>query len=138
MISHSRLKNRLERRLMLSLIFGMTCLVAGPALSAEPRHQYDGVYRGKRSLTKSSTASTGCPAEEDVSVTITGETLTFTNSGLKKYTMPFDPGPDGSFGETHMEAGGRVVYYHGRIIGDVMDADVKNPPCEYHWHLKKG
>jgi len=52
--------------------------------------------------------------------------------------MPFDPGPDGSFGQTHVDAGGSVVRYHGRIIGDVMDANVENPPCEYHWHLKKG
>jgi hypothetical protein len=57
---------------------------------------------------------------------------------LKKYTMPFDPGPDGSFGQTHMDEGGSVVHYDGRIIGDVMDANVENPPCEYHWHLKKG
>jgi hypothetical protein len=122
---------------MISLIFGMICLVAGPALSAQPEHKYDGVYTGKRSLTKG-TASTMCPAQDDVSVTITGETLTFTNSALKNYTMPFEPAPDGSFGETHMDEGGRVVYYHGRIIGDVMDADVENTPCEYHWHLKKG
>jgi hypothetical protein len=122
---------------MLLLIFGMTCLVAGPTLSAEPEHKYDGVYSGKRSLTKG-TASTTCPAEDEVSVTITGKTLTFTNSALKKYTMPFDPGPDGSFGQTHMDKGGGVVHYRGRIIGDVMDANVVNPPCEYQWHLKKG
>jgi hypothetical protein len=115
----------------------MICLVAGPALSDEPEHKYDGVYTGKRSLTKG-TASTTCPAGDDISVTITGETLTFTNSALKKYTMPFDPGPDGSFGRTHMDEGGSVVHYHGNIIGDVMDADVENPPCEYHWHLNKG
>jgi hypothetical protein len=137
MISHWPSKSRPEHCLILSLIFGMICLVAGPALSAEPEHQYDGVYTGKRSLTKG-TASTTCPAEDDVSVTITGETLTFTNSALKKYTMPFDPGPDGSFGQTHMDEGGSVVHYHGRIIRDLMDADVENPPCEYHWHLKKG
>jgi hypothetical protein len=50
----------LERRLMLLLIFGIICLVAGPALSAEPEHKYDGVYTGKRSLTKG-TASTTSP-----------------------------------------------------------------------------
>ena len=137
MISHWHSKSWPEHRLMLSLIFGMICLVAGPALSAEPEHKYDGVYTGKRSLTKG-TASATCPAEDDISVTITGETLTFTNSALKKYLMPFDPGPDGSFGQTHTDVGGAVVHYHGRIVGDLMEADVENPPCEYHWHLKKG
>jgi hypothetical protein len=29
------------------------------------------------------------------------------------------------------------VHLVGRIIGDVIEADVNNPPCEYHWHLKK-
>ena len=75
----------------------MICLVAGPAPSAEPEHKYDGVYTGKRSLTKG-TASETCPGEDDVSVTITGETLTFTTS-VKKYLMPFYPGQDpGSHG----------------------------------------
>jgi len=137
MICHWRSKSRSKRRLMLSLIFGTFCLVAGPALSTEPEHKYDGVYTGKRSLTKG-TASTTCPAEDDVSVTITGEMMTFTNSAFKKYLMPFYPSQDGSFGQLFQHQGHGVVHYHGRIIGDVMDADVENPPCEYHWHLKRG
>ena len=113
----------------------MICLVAGiPALGAE--HTFDGVYSGKRVLTKGS-ASSMCPAADDVSVTIHGETLTFTNSALKKFTEPFFPGSDGSFGETYTDEGGAVVHYHGRIVGDIIEADVTNPPCEYHWHLKK-
>ena len=148
MNSNWRSKSRSETRLMLSLIFAMICLVAGlgaalvgplavpAALSDEPEHKYDGDYKGKRSLTKG-TASTTCPAEDDVSVTITGETMTFTNRALK-YLMPFDPGPDGSSGETHTDVGGAVVHHHGRIIGDVIDADTENPDCEYRWHLKKG
>jgi hypothetical protein len=119
---------------------GLYLAVAGiSALAAE--HNFDGVYTGKRLLTKGS-AGPECPAKDDVSVTIHGETLTFTNSALKKYTMPFDPGPDGSFGQIHGDMGGDTVDYHGRIVGDIIDADVTNygtdPPCEYHWHLKKG
>ena len=63
--------------------------------------------------------------------------LTFTNSSLKKFTQPFYPGPDGSFGQTYTDVGGRAVHYHGRIVGDVIDANAENPPCEYHWHLTK-
>src|SRR5438067_1398260 len=111
----------LERRLIVSGICGMICLVAETALGAE--HTFDGDYSGKRVLTKGS-AGPNCPAEDNVSVTIHGETLTFTNSALKKFTQPFDPGPDGSFGQTYTDAGGAIVHYHGRIIGDVMDADV--------------
>jgi hypothetical protein len=126
-------------RLIIAATSGLCLAVAGiSALGAE--HNFDGVYTGKRSLTKGS-AGPDCPAEDNVSVTIHGETLTFTNSALKKFTQPFYPGPDGSFGQTYTDAGGAIVHYHGRIIGDVMDADVTNyatnPPCEYHWHLKK-
>ena len=114
---------------------GLCLAVAGsPALGAE--HAFDGDYSGKRVLTKGS-ANSRCPAEDDVSVSIHGETLTFTNSVQKKITQPFDPGPDGSFGQTYTDAGGRAVHYHGRIVGDVIDANAENSPCEYHWHLKK-
>jgi hypothetical protein len=126
---------RKERRVVVLGICGVIGLVAGiPALGAE--HIFDGVYFGKRVLTKGS-ASTTCPAEEDVSITIQGETLTFTNGVLKKFAEPFYPSPDGSFGQTHTDAGGAVVHYHGRIVGDVIEADVTNPPCDYHWNLKK-
>ena len=125
----------MERGLAVSGICGVICLIAGLALSAE--YAFDGVYSGKRVLTKGS-ATPECPAEDDVSVTIHGETLTFTNSALKKFAEPFYPSPNGSFGQTYTDKGGNVVRYHGRIIGDVIDADVTNPPCEYHWHLKKG
>lgn len=111
-------------------------LVVGPTLNAQPRNDYDGVYTGKRSLIKG-TASPTCPAEDDVSITIQGGTLTFTNGSLKKYVMPFSPDKDGLFGQTHVDEGGAIVHYHGRIVGNVIDADAENLPCEYHWHLTK-
>jgi hypothetical protein len=115
---------------------GLCLTVAGNALGAE--HAFDGVYSGKRVLTTGS-PSPMCPPEDDVSVTIHGETLTFTNSALNNFLQPFSPGQDGSFGQTYTDAGGAVVHYHGRIVGDVMDVDVDaaNPTCEHHWHLKK-
>ena len=122
-----------SRRLASAL--GLCLAVAGsPALGAE--HTFDGDYSGKRVLTKGS-AGSDCPAEDDVSVTIHGETLTFTNSALKKFGIAFYPRQDGSFGSTYTDKGGDVVLIRGRIVGDVIDADVTNPPCEHHWHLKK-
>ena len=115
--------------------FGLCLAVAGsPALGAE--HTFDSDYSGKRVLTKGS-AGPDCPAEDDVSVTIHGETLTFTDSELKNYTLPFFPSPDGSFGLSHTDASGAVRHHHGRVNGGVIDADTDNPDCEYHWHLKK-
>ena len=126
---------RRERRVVVSGICGMIALASGiPALGAE--HSFDGDYSGKRVVTKGSAGRT-CPAKEDVSVTIHGETLTFTDGALKKFTQPFYPGPDGSFGQTRTDESGGVVHYHGRITGDVIEADVENSDCEYHWHLKK-
>jgi hypothetical protein len=124
---------RREHRFVVSAICGTICLVAGPALGAE--HAFDGVYSGKRSLVKGSDPT--CVTQEDVSVTIHGETLTFTNSDLKKAGISFYPGRDGSFGETYVDEGGDTVKIHGRVIGNVIEADVTNPPCEHHWHLTK-
>jgi hypothetical protein len=128
-----------ELRLMVSAIFGIICLFAGPVLSAESEHKYDGVYTGERSLAKG-TASSECPAKDNVSVTIHGNALTFTNSELKRFTMPFHPDQDGSFGETYTDEGGTTVHYRGRIVGDVIEATIDNfgtPDCEYKWRLKK-
>jgi hypothetical protein len=50
--------------------------IARPAIGAGD--SFDGEYTGKPVLTKGSAAT--CPAEENVSVTVRGEVLTFTNS----------------------------------------------------------
>jgi hypothetical protein len=108
--------------------------VVGPALRAE--NAFHGVYTGKRVLTKGSGPT--CPTEEDVSVTIYGATLTFTNSALRNFAMGFDPHPDRSFGEIYTDIGGASVLIRGRIVGDVLEADVSDGPCEHHWHLTRG
>ena len=40
-------------------------------------------------------------------------------------------------GKSTSNAGGDSVTIQGRITGGVLAVDVTNPPCEYHWHLKK-
>ncbi|HYB09658.1 MAG TPA: hypothetical protein VEJ16_08310 [Alphaproteobacteria bacterium] len=122
-----------EHHLIVLGICGMFCLVAGSALGAE--NAFDGDYTGTRTLTKGDASL--CPAKEDVSVDIQGHTLTFSHSTLKDYTVAFDPDSDGSFGEVIMEDGGRQIAIQGRTVGNVLDADVDNPPCEHHWHVKK-
>ena len=104
-------------------IFGIVWLVAGSALGAE--HNFDGVYIGKRMLTKGS--GPNCPAEDDVSVTIHGETLSFTNSALGNFAMGFNPRQEGSFHLTYTGEGDATVDIRGRVIGDVIEADVTNP-----------
>jgi hypothetical protein len=138
-ITRQRARPMILHRLIVAATSGPCLAVAGiSALGAE--HNFDGVYTtGKRSLTKGA-AGSNCPAEDNVSVTIHGETLTFTNSAYKNHTENFHPAWDGSFGY-NLIVRGEVVIYNGRIVGDVIDADVTNntanPPCEYHWHLKK-
>jgi hypothetical protein len=125
----------MSRSRRLATALGLCLSVAGtPALCAE--NTFDGIYSGKRVLTKGS-ASPSCPADDDVSAAIHGETLTFTDNALKKFTMPFYPSQDGSFGQTYTGEGGAAVHYRGRVVGDVIEVDVTNPPCEYHWTLKK-
>jgi hypothetical protein len=118
----------------LAAALGLCFAVAGsPALSAQ--HEFDGVYSGKRLLTKGS--GQDCPAEDNVSVNIHGEVLSFTNSALRNFGIGFYPRQDGSFHLTYTDDGGDIVNILGHINGDVIEADVSNPPCEYHWDLKK-
>ena len=123
-----------DRRLVVLGLCGLICLtVAGSAWGAGNR--FDGVCTGKRSLTKGPTPL--CLREEDVSVTIHGNTLTFTNSALKKFTIGFNPFSEGTFGTIYNDNGGRTVFIQGHITGDTIDADIVNAPCEHHWHLQK-
>src|SRR5215469_16499713 len=129
------MSEELSRSWRIATALGLCLAAAGmPALGAE--HKFDGVYTGKRSLTKGAVGP-NCPAEEDVSVTIHGETLSFTNSALRKFVIGFDPHQDGSFHEIYTYEGGATVNIVGHLAGDVLEADVTNPPCEQHWHLKK-
>jgi hypothetical protein len=117
-------------RLVCSLAF---LSIAAPA--AEAGGSFEGDYTGKRVLTNG--PANDCPAEDNVSVTIRDHTLTFTNSAVQNYVIPFDPKPDGTFDETHMSVGGDIVAIEGRIAGGALDAEVNNPPCLHHWWLEK-
>jgi hypothetical protein len=109
----------------------MACLaVAAAASGAENR--YDGVYAGKRSLVKG--PALVCPDEENVSLIIRGDTLSFTDSQAHG-TIPFDF--TGSFYLSGLNKYEETMTIYGRIVGDTLDVDVTNPPCEHHWHLKK-
>ena len=113
---------------------GIMCLVAaGPALGAENR--FDGVYTGKATLTKGS--SPGCPADDDISVTVHGKTLKYTGSRLQNFVIAFYPRQDGSFRQSHVHQQGAFVNIEGRVSGELIEADVANPHCEHHWYLRK-
>jgi hypothetical protein len=122
------------RRAMHLVVCSVACLaIAAPAaLAAGP---YDGDYVGKRILTKGPTDD--CPANENVSVTIQDNVLSFTNSQLQNYAIGFFPEPDGTFTINHVDADGNTSEIRGRIAGGVIEADVNNPPCVHHWQLKK-
>jgi hypothetical protein len=77
-----------------------------------------------------------CMPEENVS--IHGGTLSFTDSALRNIVIGFEPRQDGSFDRIYNDIGGGTVPVECRIVGDVLEADVVNGACEYHWRLKKG
>jgi hypothetical protein len=118
--------------MVLGLCVMIGLAVMDPALGAE--NKFDGVYTGKRVLTKGSNQR--CPTEDDVSVTIRGEALTFTNSRLHNMSIGFEPHPDGSFDEISSTGDeGASVSIQGRIVGDAIEADVADSVCEHHWHV---
>ena len=117
---------------VLSVICWTVLLAAPSATLADP---FDGTYTGKRVTTKGGEPS--CPTEDNVSVTIKGGTLTFTDSNAKDYTISFDPHPDGSFRELSANIAGTVVDIRGHVSGSTLDADVSSAHCQHHWHLEK-
>jgi hypothetical protein len=118
--------------MVLGLCVMIGLAVMDPAFGAE--NKFDGVSTGKRVLTKGSNQR--CPTEDDVSVTIRGEALTFTNSRLHNSTIGFEPHPDGSFDEISSTGDeGASVSIQGRIVGDAIEADVADSVCEHHWHV---
>ena len=119
---------------VLSVICGFALLSFATPPAAQPV-SFDGTYTGKRVLTNGD--KTFCPAEDNVSVTIKDDNLTFTDSNVKNYTIEFNPRPDGSFSELSANIGGTVVAIRGRINGNALDADVIGAHCQHHWHLEK-
>ena len=118
-------------------VLSVMCGIALLGLATSPATlggSFDGTYTGKGVLTKGDTPS--CPAEDDVSVTISDGTVIFTGSALQNFGMGFYPQPDGSFDMMHTD-GGALVTIRGRIVGNTLDADVNNIACQYHWHLQK-
>ena len=95
---------------------------------------FAGIYTGKRMLTK---GDLSCPAEDNVSVTIKDDTLTFTDSNAKDYTISFKPKPDGSFHELSADIGGTVVDIRGQVADSALEADVISAHCQHHWHLER-
>jgi len=92
-------------------------------------------YGGKRSLT--SGFASHCPVDEEVSATIRGHRLTFTDSARRNFPVFFDPFPDGSFQSRYSDMRNLNVIIMGRVTGGTLEADVTNIPCEHHWLLKK-
>jgi hypothetical protein len=71
---------------MLLVVSSVACLaIATPAVEAGD--SFDGNYTGKRILTN--VPADDCPAEENVSVTINGNVLTFADSALQITPLAF-------------------------------------------------
>src|SRR4051812_8363218 len=104
-------------RLMVSGLCAILA-IADQAFGAE--NGFDGVYTGKRVLTKGSNQT--CSTEDDVSVTIHGRTVTFTNGRLRDFTIGFHPHPDGSFNQISAGVEADFVLIQGRVVGDDIEA----------------
>jgi hypothetical protein len=108
-------------------------VLAVPAISAEV--SIDGTYTGERVLEEGTPGP--CVPTEPVSLTIRGESLSFTNSRVKNYTISFAPHLDGSFAQLSADIGGEVVDIRGHVGDGVLDADVNSASCSHHWHVER-
>ena len=94
------MSKQISRLCCLAAALGLCLAVAGiPALGAE--HNYNGVYTGNRLLTKGSGPM--CSVDEGVTVTIHGQTLTFTDLNFRIVVLDFYPRQDGSFGLVYVD-----------------------------------
>jgi hypothetical protein len=123
-----------HRRALLALSGAMVAAALAGAASAAGS-TFDGVYTGKRSLTKGPSL---CLREDPVSITINERTMTVTNRELKNFVIGFDPKPNGSFEKNYDDLGGSALI-KGRVAGGSIDAEVTNyaTSCTHHWHLTK-
>lgn len=120
----------------LLVLCGMICIaVSAPSYGAE--NTFDGVYTGKKVRQEGPPDS--CVAEDDVSVTIAGEILTFTDSTTKNLKIDFHPKRDGSFMKAYDALSDKYLAVQGKITGDVLDAGVFNmyTKCGFHLRLTK-
>ena len=121
-----------SHKALLATVCGIIGLVVGgPARGAEN----EGNYTGKRELMKGSDQICD-PTEENISVSIRGNQLAFNRKGLQA-TILFVPDPDGSFTGTFQDMDGDTLLLRGRVVGNIIDADVVNQGCQYHWHLQQ-
>jgi hypothetical protein len=111
----------------------MVVLVLVPLVAAGT--EFEGTYTGTRVRTKGDQPT--CPVENSVSARIQGASLTFNDSTLHDFVTGFDPNPDGTFGQTYVDAGGGTLQIRGHIKGGTLDADVMQGLCGHHWHLKR-
>jgi len=63
--------------------------------------------------------------------------INFHQQCFEQVQIAFYPRQDGAFGSTYASEGGAGVRIHGNIRGDLIEADITNPPCQHHWHLTK-
>ena len=127
--------HRLRRRGGAVLWICGICL-AGLEPASAAAGMFDGVYTGEKVVTKG--PASRCSAEADVTVTIKSGTLRFAvGSNRPSIVIRFEPRPDGSFRRLSGSVEGSAGIIKGRIVGDVVDADVVNARCEFHWHVTK-
>jgi hypothetical protein len=128
-------RHRLRRRGGAVLWICGICL-AGLGSASAAAGIFDGVYTGERMVTKGPTSR--CSAEADVTITIKSGTVRFAvGSNRSSIVIRFEPRPDGSFHRLSRGIDGSAGIVKGRIVGDVVDADVINARCEFHWHVTK-
>ena len=112
-------------------IYGLTCLiVAYAALGAG--NQFDGEYLGTEVLTSGSAPP--CSPGGIVTFTVSSNNMKFVDSRSREFPLRFDPGPDGSFATAYQDTADSLVDVRGRVVGNVIDADISNygSGCSHH------
>src|SRR5262245_41215873 len=125
----TRRRSASHKALLVAVMYGIIGVVVGGTGRGV---ENEGNCTGKRELMKGSEQICG-PTEENVSVSIRGNQLAFNRKGLQA-TILFVPDPDGSFTGTFQDmAWEGTVLLRGRIVGNIIAADVRTQGCVYAW-----
>ena len=119
-------------RLLSAAMAGLGML--GPAFAA-PASQFDGAYRGQRTVLRGGEPDCIKPGATTLTVKDGVLTLTYARN-------PFDAqiGADGSFERTKQFNAGRITVtasLKGHIVDRAMEADLETYRCKYHYVLNR-
>src|SRR5262245_43256262 len=126
---------RIMRHRKATILLALASLTMLPAATSAPSVQFDGRYRGQRTVTRGDEPT--CRKAGTTTLTVKDGVFSLTYA---RNTFGAPVAADGSFEVTKLfNAGQRTVSasLRGRISGRALEADLETYRCKYHFALTR-